>query len=141
MNYSDNYPAGAANDPRAPYNQVDPEAVAFNVAATFTLVKTFELMTVQYEGGETDDEGYVEPYDTLGVDWKDEFEKQQYNPVELLEKLADIVEQNLDAIGNKLLLQHPAWRTGYLTTELRRYKGMIECARGWKITEENYEEV
>ena len=139
MSYSDNYPAGAANDPRAPYNQVDPEAVAFNVAATFTLEKTVELTTVQYEGGETDDEGYTEPYDTLGVDWKDEFEKQQYNPVELLEKLADIVEQNLDVIRSKLLYLHPEWRTGYLTTEIRRYKGMIECARGWKIMEESYE--
>ena len=140
MSYSDNYPAGAANDPRAPYNQVDPPAVAFDVAATFTLEKTVELTTVQYEGGETDDEGYVEPYDTLWVDWKDEFEKQQYNPVELLEKLADIVEQNLDVIRHKLLYLHPNWRTGYLTTEMRRYKGMIECARGWKITEESYEE-
>ena len=139
MSYSDNYPAGAANDPRAPYNQVDPEAVAFNVAATFTLEKTVELTTVQYEGGETDDEGYTEPYDTLQVDWKDEYKEQQYNPVELLEKLADIVEQNLDVIRHKLLYLHPNWRTGYLTTEMRRYKGMIECARGWKIMEENYE--
>ena len=135
----DNYPAGAANDPRAPYNQVDPEAVAFNVAATFTLEKTVELTTVQYEGGETDDEGYTEPYDTLQVDWKDEYKEQQYNPVELLEKLADIVEQNLDVIRHKLLYLHPNWRTGYLTTEMRRYKGMIECARGWKIMEESYE--
>ena len=139
MSYSDNYPAGAANDPRAPYNQVDPEAVAFNVAATFTLEKTVELTTVQYEGGETDDEGYTEPYDTLGVDWKAEYNEQQYNPVELLEKLADLVEQNLDVIRSKLLYLHPNWRTGYLTTEMRRYKGMIECARGWKIMEENYE--
>ena len=89
MSYSDNYPAGAANDPRAPYNQMDPEAVAFDVTATFTIEKTVELTTVQYEGGETDDEGYTEPYDTLGVDWKDEYKEQQYNPVELLEKLAD----------------------------------------------------
>ena len=140
MSYSDNYPAGAANDPRAPYNQVDPEAVAFNVAATFTIEKTVELTTVQYEGGETDDEGYTEPYDTLGVEWKDEYKEQQYTPVELLEKLADIVEQNLDVIRCKLLYLHPNWRTGYLTTEMRRYKGMIECARGWKIMEENYEE-
>ena len=140
MSYSDNYPAGAANDPRAPYNQVDPEAVAFNVAATFTLEKAFELTTVQYEGGETDDEGYTEPYDTLQVDWKDEYKEQQYNPVELLEKLADLVEQNLDVIRHKLLYLHPEWRTGYLTTEMRRYKGMVECARGWKIMEENYEE-
>ena len=139
MSYSDNYPAGAANDPRAPYNQVEPEAVAFNVAATFTLEKTVELTTVQYEGGETDDEGYVEPYDTLGVDWKDEYKEQQYNPVELLEKLADIVEQNLDVIRHKLLYLHPGWRTGYLTTEMRRYNGMVECARGWKIMEESYE--
>ena len=140
MSYSDNYPAGAANDPRAPYNQVDPEAVAFDVTATFTIEKTVELSTVQYEGGETDDEGYTEPYDTLGVDWKAEYNEQQYNPVELLEKLADIVEQNLDVIRSKLLYLHPNWRTGYLTTEMRRYKGMIECARGWKIMEENYEE-
>ena len=140
MSYSDNYPAGAANDPRAPYNQVEPPAVAFNVAATFTLEKTVELTTVQYEGGETDDEGYVEPYDTLGVEWKDEYKEQQYNPVELLEKLAEIVEENLDVIRHKLLYLHPNWRTGYLTTEMRRYKGMIECARGWKITEEGYEE-
>ena len=140
MSYSDNYPAGAANDPRAPYNQVDPPAVAFNVAATFTLEKTVELTTVQYEGGETDDEGYTEPYDTLQVDWKAEYKEQQYNPVELLEKLADLVEQNLDVIRSKLLYLHPEWRTGYLTTEMRRYKGMIECARGWKIMEESYEE-
>lgn len=141
MSYGDNYPAGAANDPRAPYNQVEPEAVAFNVEATFTMAKTVELCTKQYEGGEVDEEGYNEPYDTLGVDWKAEYKEQCFTPKELLERLADLVEENLGTIEGKLCFLHPEWRTGYIKTMMRYYKSLVASARGWEIKDETYEEV
>lgn len=141
MSYGDNYPAGAAKDPNAPYNQVEPEAVAFNVEATITMAKTVELCTKQYEGGEIDDEGYNEPYDTLGVDWKAEFDEQSYTPKELLERLANLVEENLDFIKHKMYVQHPEWRTGFIKTKMRQYKSLVASARGWEIKDEDYEEV
>lgn len=141
MRNEDYYPAGAANDPNAPYNEVEPEAVAFDVDATFTIVKTVELCTKQYEGGYVDEEGYKEPYDTLGVDWQAEYKEQSHTPKELLERLADLVEENLDHIQQKMYEQHPEWRMGYIKTKMRQYKYLVASARGWEIIEENYEEV
>lgn len=45
------YPLGAANDPRAPYNQKDPEKVKVKVTVSVTYHKDFE---VEVEEGYTD---------------------------------------------------------------------------------------
>ena len=52
MRNSDYYPAGAANDPNAPYNQVDPPEIEKELSATVVLNKDTLVTTdkVYYDG-------------------------------------------------------------------------------------------
>ena len=40
---NDNYPLGAANDPNAPFNKVDPEPIEVEVTVSITLSKTVKI--------------------------------------------------------------------------------------------------
>jgi hypothetical protein len=57
---NDNYPPGAANDPLAPYNQVDPEPIEIEVTVSITLSKTVKIYVDDYiqEAPESDGEVY-----------------------------------------------------------------------------------
>lgn len=57
---SDNYPPGAANDPLAPYNQVDPEPIEIEVTVSITLSKTVKIYVDDYiqEAPEVDEDGH-----------------------------------------------------------------------------------
>lgn len=56
----DNYPPGAANDPLAPYNQVDPEPIEIEVTVSITLSKTVKIYVDDYiqEAPEVDEDGH-----------------------------------------------------------------------------------
>lgn len=45
----DNYPPGAANDPRAPYNQSENPEVEVEVTVSVTLSKTVKVLVTDYE--------------------------------------------------------------------------------------------
>lgn len=45
----DNYPPGAANDPRAPYNQKENPEVEVEVTVSVTLSKTVKVLVTDYE--------------------------------------------------------------------------------------------
>ena len=49
FNSNSNYPPGAANDPRAPYNQVDNDEIKIRVGIDIHLYKEFELYTSNYD--------------------------------------------------------------------------------------------
>lgn len=51
-----NYPAGAEHDPRAPYNQRDPEEVNIDITTSVTLSRTMPETTLDYEATEDFDE-------------------------------------------------------------------------------------
>lgn len=54
-----NYPAGAENDPNAPYNQIDPEPIEIEVTVSITLSKTVKVYVDDYieEAPEVDEDG------------------------------------------------------------------------------------
>lgn len=52
----DNYPPGAANDPRAPYNQSENPEVEVEVTVSITLSKTVKVLVTDYELTEDVDE-------------------------------------------------------------------------------------
>ena len=59
MSESGYYPAGAEYDPRAPWNQVDPEPRKIEVTVSITLSKTVEVEVTDYTAEEDyDGEGY-----------------------------------------------------------------------------------
>lgn len=54
-----NYPAGAEYDPKAPWNQVDPEPRKIEVTVSITLSKTVEVEVTDYIAEEdSDEDGY-----------------------------------------------------------------------------------
>lgn len=61
---SDYYPAGAYNDPRAPYNEKYYPERDFNVTMTYTLERCDTITTDEYicEGGDTEEGEYYEEY-------------------------------------------------------------------------------
>lgn len=53
------YPAGAEYDPKAPWNQVDPEPRKIEVTVSITLSKTVEVEVTDYIAEEdSDEDGY-----------------------------------------------------------------------------------
>lgn len=62
MNNMDNYPLGAANDPRAPYNQDENPEVEVEVTVSITLSKTVKVFVSDYDLIEDSDEDgtYIE---------------------------------------------------------------------------------
>lgn len=88
----DNYPPGAANDPNAPYNQVDPEEMEIEVTVSITLSKTVKIAVTDYEyfEGERDEDGCSIPpsYDYSNCNLKEAVEQQVYLPHEAFKHLA-----------------------------------------------------
>ena len=59
MSESGYYPAGAEYDPKAPWNQVDPEPREIEVTVSITLSKTVEVEVTDYTAEEDyDEDGY-----------------------------------------------------------------------------------
>ena len=59
MSESGYYPAGAEYDPKAPWNQVDPEPRKIEVTVSITLSKTVEIEVTDYIAEEdSDEDGY-----------------------------------------------------------------------------------
>lgn len=92
-----NYPAGAEHDPRAPYNQSEPEEEVRDVEFSCILRKTAEVGTTNYIGGGTypewDGDRYVaatENPDFSNTDWVEEWKNCESTPLFLIEKLKEI---------------------------------------------------
>lgn len=95
----DNLPAGAANDPRAPYNQIDPEEEVRDIEFSCILKKVAEVSTTDYIAGSTypewDDGRYIavtEEPDFSNTNWLDEWKNQEYTPIDLIGKLKELAE-------------------------------------------------
>lgn len=57
----DNYPPGAANDPHAPYNQVENPEITVKIGVWYTVYKEIEVETSDYEleKDESEDGTYI----------------------------------------------------------------------------------
>ena len=93
----DNYPAGAANDPRAPYNFSDPEEEVREVEFSCVLTRRANVSTTDYIAGSTypewDDGRYIAVTEEPNFDntnWLEEWKNQEYTPADLIWKLKEI---------------------------------------------------
>jgi len=127
MSYRDYYPAGAADDPSAPYNQRDPEPITREVEATFTVSKRLDVETTDYEA-EYDDEIRAMCYDTMATDWQSAYHEVYYDPCQLLALAAKLLSEYVDP----KLLKH---------SDIMPYKAVIDEAGGWEVVDEQFEEV
>ena len=92
---TDNYPPGAADDPRAPYNEVPPTEVEVTVTATLTKETVVYAEThdcVEYEidpdTGRREGIHYVECDDVEAA-----YRDQEYTPSEIMTKCQKVCRQ------------------------------------------------
>ena len=97
-----NYPPGAANDPRAPYNERPMEEVdvtAKSVLIKETVVETSEHHTVVEREIEADGSYSTIAYEDPEIDLRDAFESEHRRPIEIISDCRKIC-QELVRCGN-----------------------------------------
>ncbi len=125
---TDNYPMGAANDPRAPWNE--PEWPEIEVSATATLVKETVVLG---SGTHTCTECEIEPdgsrsyssFTESDDDVNELFREQEMTPAEIFRKCEKVVNQLVE--DGKL---------SYAGVSLKR---LLDALDGWEETELNVE--
>lgn len=128
------YPAGAENDPRAPWNESDPEPVSCEVDYSCTLRRIAIIETSDYIPGgmdkEWDGESYVavrEDDDFSDTDWMGGFKDTWRTPLELIEELRKIAEELLKG-------KVPENSTSY-------WQNVIADCKDWTIDDEEAEAI
>ena len=99
---NDNYPPGAANDPRAPYNErpmLEVDVTAKSTLIKETVVETSECHTVVEREIEADGSYSTIAYEEPEIDLIDAFESEQRRPIEIIRDCQKIC-QELVKVGN-----------------------------------------
>ena len=132
MKESGNYPPGAKYNPKAPWNQTNPEPVKVEVTISQSLSRSTTITVTDYTATKYDDieyeeDGYINriegiDYDFSDSDLKGAYEEQEYTIPELLNYLkayliVDINECSKES-GKRKGLQH-----------------ILNCCEGWIVDE------
>ena len=99
---NDNYPPGAVNDPRAPYNEkplLEVDVTAKSTLIKETVVETSERHTVVEREIEADGSYSTIAYEEPEIDLKDEFLGSHRRPIEIISDCRKIC-QELVKCGN-----------------------------------------
>lgn len=128
------YPPGAEDDPRAPWNQSDPDPVSQDIEYSCTMRRTANVETTDYVPGtvekEWDGEGYVavrDGDDFSDTDWLGEYKEQYRTPLQLIELLRETAKELAE--GNIPEKRASFWRS------------VIEECEGWELEDEDTETV
>ena len=127
MRERDYYPAGAYNDPSAPFNEpVIPER-DFDISVQYVLEKTAVVTTDKYQPEYDEESGHTYA-DTTYTDWEDAYKDSGHHTIpEMLDELKKYIEQELATseltISRKSLL-----------------KEMLEDCQEWELIESDYSE-
>lgn len=123
---SDYYPAGAYNDPNAPYNEEVVQERDFEVNVTYTLAKdNIGVMTNDYVP-EYDEEDGRTTYNTEYTDWEEVYKEQHYSVLQMLDLLKEYVSKEL---------------SNDVTASRKRFlQRVLEDCDGWELVESEYEE-
>ena len=120
MRESGYYPPGAEFDPSAPWNDHDPDPVAFECKVTVIMNREVDVETKNY---------YQEPpepwnginawnYDTSDVDWHEEYDEQYMSVPDLLTNMRTLLLK-LDV-------------TNLTSAERDMYDRVLEESQGWE---------
>lgn len=122
MRESGYYAPGTEFDPRAPWNEKEPEEIEKDCEVWTAVKKTMPVPTQCYEPCEP----WEEP-DLSGVDWSDEFATRCRDIPEILRDLCELVK--------KYAPQQMTRR------EARYLRELLDDAEGWETDEIHVEEV
>jgi len=125
MAESDFYPAGAYNDPDAPFNEKIIPLREFDIEAEFTMRKVVTVKTSDYIP-EYDDENGRDCPNTENTDWHSAYDDNgHYTIIELLSELEEYVLEDMKTCSPN-------------TGKGRALKRLLENCRGWTM-EANFE--
>lgn len=119
MRDRDYYPAGAYNDPSAPYNEVSVPDHDFDVDVSVTLSNSTTVTTNDYMPDVDEEDGRVYQ-DTSDTDWENAYKKSCYTIPQMLEELKVLLEEKLADHNCK---------------KKTKYKQMLEDCKGWTVEE------
>lgn len=107
MRDRDYYPAGAYNDPNAPYNEVVVPDKTFDVLISQTLSKNTDVTTNDYTPIFDEECG---PYvDTEYTDFENAYMEEHMTPLQLIEKFKEFLTKHLpDPVVD--LAEHKRWK-------------------------------
>lgn len=120
MRDRDYYPAGAYDDPSAPFNEPSIPDREFEVTISQTLSKIVTVTTDDYIlTGDVDEEGnYGTWYDTSETDWNKVYNEQHFKIQDLLHELKQYVLEDMK-------------NTGKNTGKGMYLKRLLEACDGW----------
>lgn len=119
MRDRDYFPAGAYNDPNAPYNEVSVPDHDFDVEVQVTLSNSTTVTTNDYMPDVDEEDGRVYR-DTSGTDWSKAYEESRYSIPQMLEELKVLLEEKIADPNCK---------------QKTKYKQMLEDCQGWTVDE------
>lgn len=119
------YPAGAENDPNAPYNQVDVPKKEFDIECEFVMRKVVNVETNDYVV-EIDDENGHEYANTENTDWGSAFTNSGHFTIQdLLDELREYVINDMNTCSPN-------------TCKGAHLKRLLDACDGWDTSETNY---
>lgn len=139
MSFGDNYPPGAANDPNAPYNEVEVPEKDFEVTCSQSLSKAVTVTTNDYIPGasgvdyEPDDEGgccacgWQDDDDLSNTNWRTAYEENGHKtPLQLIGMLKEYLKKDLSNVDN--IAKETNQNVAFLK---RKFEHLIEECEDW----------
>ena len=127
----DNYPPGAANDPNAPYNEVEVPEREFDVTISMSLSRTVQCYTNKYIPEVDEENGHLY-VDTSDTPWSEVYGDNHKTIPELLEELKKYIQKDLDNLANDETKIDKAFHR-------RRLEFLLTECDEWTVDEEDYE--
>lgn len=127
----DNYPPGAANDPNAPYNEVEVPEREFDVTISMSLSRTVQCYTNKYIPEVDEENGHLY-VDTSDTPWSEVYGDNHKTIPELLEELKKYIHKDLDNLADDETKMDKAFHR-------RRLEFLLTECDEWTVDEEDYE--
>ena len=127
----DNYPPGAANDPNAPYNEVEVPEREFDVTISMSLSRTVQCYTNKYIPEVDEENGHLY-VDTSDTPWSEVYGDNHKTIPELLEELKKYIQKDLDNLADDETKMDKAFHK-------RRLEFLLTECDEWTVDEEDYE--
>jgi hypothetical protein len=127
----DNLPPGAANDPNAPYNEVEVPEREFDVTISMSLSRTVQCYTNKYIPEVDEENGHLY-VDTSDTPWSEVYGDNHKTIPELLEELKKYIQKDLDNLADDETKMDKAFHR-------RRLEFLLTECDEWTVDEEDYE--
>ena len=120
------------NDSDAPWNQREPEPVAFTKKVSVNISKVMPLHTTYYDEHVDCDGHWYATDESDGTDFLEEFKFGHHSIPELLDILKKEAEGHLKALNSLITHQYNNEAPEHILADKRKTESIIRDCSGWK---------